>query len=76
MPPLGWHAEEIAGAVAPRKGAGDVRVFLIDTAPLKAGFGTKGATQLAADGVHPGLYGNAMLGALIAAEAQKALCRD
>jgi len=74
VPPLGWHGEEIAALVAGRNQAGDKRVFLIDTAPLQAGFNIKGATQYAADGVHPSVYGNAVLGALIAAEAQKALC--
>jgi len=36
-------------------------------------FGVNGATQLAVDGVHPSGLGNAMLGALIAAEVQKVL---
>jgi len=76
VPPLGWHAEEIAGAVAARNQAGDLRVFLIDTAPLKAGFSAKGATRLAPDGAHPSVYGNAMLGALIAVETQKILSRE
>jgi lysophospholipase L1-like esterase len=76
IPPLGWHAEEIAAAVATRNKAGDRNVFLIDTAPLKSLFTTTGATQLAEDGVHPSVFGNAMLGALIAAEAQKTLCRQ
>ncbi len=71
-----WTAEEIAQAVAARSKAGDSRVFLIDPAPLKSAFGVKGATQLAPDGVHPSVHGNAMLGALIAVEAQKILSRE
>jgi len=73
-PPLGWHATEIAAAVARRK-AEDHSVHFIDTAPLKDKFGVAGATQLALDGVHPSVYGNAMLGALIAAEVIKQLRR-
>lgn len=73
VPPLGWHAETITEVVADRNKEGDQRVFLINTAPLKDGFGVKGATQLAPDGAHPSVYGNAMLGALIAGEAQKIL---
>ncbi len=75
-PPLGWHAPEIQAAVTARKTAGDQEVHLIDTAPLKAGFrAADTATSLAGDGVHPTLYGNAMLGAFIAVEAQKVLSR-
>lgn len=73
VPPLGWHAEEIAGLVTARNKAGDERVFLIDTAPLKDGYGVSGATEFAPDGAHPSVYGNAMLGALIAVEAQKCI---
>jgi hypothetical protein len=73
VPPLGWHAGEIAAAVDARNQSGDREVFLVDTAPLKAGFRVKGATQLAADGVHPSVYGNALLSALIAVEVQKIL---
>lgn len=81
-PPLGLHATEISVAVKARQDAGDHSVYLIDTAPLKDGFtpivvapatnkyGVRvAATQLAVDGVHPSVFGNAMLGALIAAEA-------
>ena len=72
VPPLGWHAAEVHAAVTFRNKAGDQKVDLIDTAPLKAGFRAgEGATTLAYDGVHPSVYGNAMLGALIAVEAQK-----
>jgi hypothetical protein len=74
VPPLGWHKTEIAEAVAARNDAGDRNAFLVDTAPLKAMFSTSGGTQLAADGVHPSVFGNAMLGALITAEVQKVLC--
>ena len=72
-PPLGWHASQIAEAVKERTRAGDLKVHLIDTAPLKSGFNDHAATQLADDGVHPSIYGNALLGALIARQAQKAL---
>jgi lysophospholipase L1-like esterase len=74
IPPLGWHASEMQTAVNGRHAAGDQKVYLIDTAPLKAGFGLDiGPTALAVDGVHPSEYGDAMLGALIAVEAQKVL---
>jgi hypothetical protein len=73
-PPLGWHASEVLAAVSTRNAAGDRNVYLIDTAPLMAGFKAgEGATTMAGDGVHPSQYGNAMLGALIAVEVQKAL---
>ena len=73
-PPLGWHRSEISQVVSDRLAAGDRNVYLIDTEPLIAGFrSNEGATALAGDGVHPSQYGNAMLGALIAVEAQKAL---
>jgi hypothetical protein len=73
VPPLGWHDKEIADAVAARNKAGDKRVFLIDLVSLRDGWGLKGATTLAYDGVHPSIYGSAMLAAVIAAEAQKIL---
>ena len=45
--------------------------------PRRGGFGDKNAaTQLAPDGAHPSVYGNAMLAALIAVEAQKILSRE
>ena len=69
VPPLGWHAKEIAEAVAALNKAGDRGVFLIDTSPLHSFFSVKGATQLAPDGVHPSIFGNAVLGAMIAVEA-------
>ena len=72
-PPLGWHASEWAAAVQARRQAGDARVHLIDTAPLKEGFAPQGATQYAPDGVHPSVYGNAVLGAFVAVQAQKIL---
>jgi len=77
VPPFGWHAAEVQAAVATRNAAGDGKVHLIDTAPIRAGVrpGNK-ATILAYDGVHPSLYGNALLGALIAVEVQKALNSD
>jgi lysophospholipase L1-like esterase len=71
VPPLGWHGEEIAALVAARNKAGDKRVFLIETAPVKDGYNVLGVTAYAEDGVHPSGYGNAVLGALVAVEAQK-----
>ncbi len=77
VPPLGVHREEIEAAVKARSYAGDARVHVIDTARLAAGFRAgRGATHLAFDGVHPSRYGQGMLGALIAVEAQKVLGRD
>jgi lysophospholipase L1-like esterase len=76
VPPLGWHDKEIIEAVAARNKAGDANVHLIDTAPLKSYFSVKNPTQLAPDGVHPSVFGNAMLGAFIAAETQKILSRE
>lgn len=73
VPPLGWHAAEIAAAVAARHRAGDRRMYLVDTAPLRAGFHESRGTQLAADGVHPSVYGNALLATLIAVEVQNRL---
>jgi lysophospholipase L1-like esterase len=74
VPPLGVHKIEIRKAVATRNSAGDRRVHLIDTAPLKDQFRVgKGPTNAAYDGVHPSVYGQAMLGALIAVEVQKVL---
>lgn len=76
VPPLGWHATEIAAAVAARHEAGDGRVYLIDTGPLKTAFHEARATQLAPDGVHPSVFGNAVLASLIAVEAQKAVSHE
>jgi hypothetical protein len=76
VPPLGWHATEIAAAVQARKEAGDDKVYLIDTAPVKAAFHESHGTELAPDGVHPSVYGNAMLATLIAVEVQKILDRQ
>jgi hypothetical protein len=75
VPPLGWHAAELAEAVAARNRAGDQGVFLVDTSPLQPLFSVQGATQLAPDGVHPSILGNAALGTLIAVEVQKVLSR-
>ena len=75
VPPLGWQAADIRDAVAARNNAGDTKVHLIDTSPLWSSFSTKGPTQLAPDGVHPSVFGNAALGALIAVEVQKMLSR-
>jgi hypothetical protein len=76
VPPLGWHAEAIAGAVSARNEAGDRRVHLIDMVQLRSSFSVKGATPLAADGVHPSVLGNAILAARIAVEVQKVLDRE
>ncbi len=72
-PPLGWHAEEVAAAVAARNKSGDDKVHLIDTSPLKSGFDAKRPTKLALDGVHPSLYGNALLATLITSQTQKSI---
>jgi hypothetical protein len=76
VPPLGWHAEEVARVVSISRQKGDARVFLVDTAPLRHLFKVNAPTQVACDGVHPHGYGNALLGAFIAAEAQKAISRS
>ena len=77
VPTLGVHRAEVTAAVAARGQAGDKRVHLIDTAPLKSFFrANQGATQLAYDGVHPSQFGQAVLGALIAVEAQKVLSQE
>jgi lysophospholipase L1-like esterase len=76
VPPFGWHQKDIATAVAARNKENDHNVYVIDTAPLKSLFGTKGGTQLASDGAHPSVHGNAMLGALVAVEVQKILSRE
>ncbi len=76
--PLGVHREETERAInAHNRQAHDARVYLIDPARLRPGFraGT-GATHLGFDGVHPSGYGHAMLAALIALEAQKALSSE
>jgi hypothetical protein len=74
VPHLGWHMSQVRAAVDARNEAGDKNVYVIDTALLKDGFhpGPR-PSVLACDGVHPTLYGHAMLGALIAAEVQKVL---
>ncbi len=74
VPPLGVHREEILAAVKARTEARDARVHVIDPARLAPGFRAgRGPTHLAFDGVHPSGYGQGMLGALIAVEAQKFL---
>ena len=75
-PPLGdrWHASEVRAVVAARNAAGDAKVYLIDTSPLEPGFKAgQGGTLFAYDGVHPSMYGHAILGSFIAAEAQRAI---
>jgi lysophospholipase L1-like esterase len=73
VPPLGRHDRKIAEAVQARQRDGDSRVHCIDTAPLRSGFAEGRPTRLAHDGVHPSIHGNALLGALIVAEVEKAL---
>jgi hypothetical protein len=73
-PPMGMHRDEIAAAVSARNQAGDARVYLIDTTPLTPGY-NRGSSQYADDGCHPSVYGNAVLGAFVAVEAQKILDR-
>jgi hypothetical protein len=73
VPPLGWHADEIARAVSASRSRGDGRVHLIDTASLRQFFSEGAPTQAACDGVHPHGYGNALLGAFVAAEVRKAI---
>jgi lysophospholipase L1-like esterase len=61
-------------AAQARPAAGDPRVHLVDTTRLKSAFRAgHGATQLAHDGVHPSMYGHAMLAALIAVEVRRTL---
>ena len=73
-PPLGWHMAEVAAAVASRRNDGDVKVHLIDVTSLLDGYSDKNvATKYATDGCHPTVYGNAVLAALVAAQAEKAL---
>ncbi len=68
VPPLGVHRSEIQAAVSARNQAGDNRVYLVDLASLESGFRVgQGATVFGYDGVHPSVYGNAMLGTVIVA---------
>lgn len=76
VPPLGVHRAEIAAAVAARNQAGDRRIHMIETQPLQDSYTAERATQYAYDGVHPSVYGQAMLASLIAVEVQKALNED
>jgi lysophospholipase L1-like esterase len=75
VPPLGWHAKELAHTVSISNEKGDTKVHLIDTAPLQHLFKVDVPTQVACDGVHPHGYGNALLGAFIAAKAQKTISK-
>jgi lysophospholipase L1-like esterase len=70
-PPLGWHSADITAAFKRHRKAGDRRIHLISTAPLQSKFGIAGPTELAPDGVHPSVYGNAMLAALIVSEVSR-----
>ena len=57
-----------------RNGAGGSRVHLIDTPALRVGFRVgQGETPLAYDGVHPSVYGQALLAVRISVEVQKIL---
>lgn len=76
VPPLGVHREEIAAAVADRHAAGDSRVHLIDTRPLQDSFTPQRPTALAYDGVHPTVYGQALLATHIVSEIQKILAAE
>jgi hypothetical protein len=77
VPPFGWHIKEIQAAVTARNQSGDARVHLIDTAPVKDGFRPGNQpTQLAYDGVHPSVFGSALLGAVVAVEVQKVLNKE
>lgn len=73
VPPLGWHDKELARVVSICRERGDERVYLIETAALRHLFRVDAPTQIACDGVHPHGHGNALLGALVVAEAQKAI---
>lgn len=74
VPPLGVHDAEIAAAVETRHKSGDLPVHLIDLVALRCSFRPNhGATQVSYDGVHPSVFGQAMLGAMIAADAQRAI---
>jgi lysophospholipase L1-like esterase len=81
-PPVGLHTDEVSAAVKANRSNGDHNVYLIDTAPLRDlwvptkvdaaartfTYLTKGdPTQLSTDGIHPTIYGDAVLGAFIAA---------
>jgi lysophospholipase L1-like esterase len=73
-PPLGCFEEEVESAVAARRQAGDSNVHLINATSIRSQFRVNtGATTLGYDGVHPSMYGNAILGAVIAVQAQRAL---
>ncbi len=77
VPPLGVHKAEVEAAVKARNKANDARVYVIDTSRLASAFRAgQGATRLAYDGVHPSLYGNALLGAVITGEVRAILDRD
>jgi lysophospholipase L1-like esterase len=70
VPPLQVHAGEIASAVATRREEGDTRVHLVETTSLADEYrANQGPTRLAYDGVHPSVYGQARLAALVAAKA-------
>jgi lysophospholipase L1-like esterase len=74
VPTLGVHRSEVSAAVVARNQAGDNQVHLIEAEPLQHLFrANQGATQLAYDGVHPSVYGQALLGVMIAVEVQKIL---
>jgi len=74
VPPSGVHRTEIQTARAARNNAGDRLVHLIDIPALNSVITAHtGATQLTCDGVHPNVYGQALFGASVAVQAQKAL---
>jgi hypothetical protein len=74
VPPLGVHAAEVAAAVQARNASGDTRVHLIDLLRMREQFRAgQGSTQLAYDGVHPSVFGQAMLSTEITNEVQKVI---
>ena len=74
IPPLQLHADEIEKAVDQRREAGDGRVHSIPTASIASEYRVnQGPTRMAYDGVHPSVYGQARLAALIATEVGKVL---
>jgi lysophospholipase L1-like esterase len=76
VPPSGVHRDEVHQVVQTCNHAGNARVHLIDIPWLASTITVRDGvtTQLApGDGVHPSLYGQAMLGACVVAQAQRAI---
>jgi lysophospholipase L1-like esterase len=72
-PPLGTHREDVVKVVDARRRQGDPKVHRIDTSALGDGFAVNRPTRLAYDGVHPSMYGNALLSGLIVAQVEEVL---